>query len=80
MPKIHYMDNEASTAFRANLKTKYQLVPPHTHRQNAADVAIKTFKQHFIAILAGTHKQFPLHLWCRLLPQAEMTLNMLREC
>ena len=80
LPTIHYMDNEASINFKANLKTKYQLVPPHTHRRNAAKVAIKTFKQHFIAILAGTHKQFPLHLWCRLLPQAEMTLNMLRPC
>ena len=78
MPTIHYMDNEASAAFRANLKTAFQLVPPHTHRRNAAEEAIKAFKQHFIAILSGTHKMFPLHLWCRLLQQTELTLNTLR--
>ena len=80
LPTIHYMDNEASAAFRANFKSPFQLVPPHTHRRNAAEVAIKTFKQNFIGIFSGTRKLFHLHLWCRLLPQTEMTLNMLQPC
>ena len=37
-----------------------------------------TFKAHFIAILAGLPASFPIRLWCELLPQAELTLNMLR--
>jgi hypothetical protein len=57
---------------------EYQLVPPHDHQQNLAKKAIQTFKDHFIAILCGTDKAFPLNLWDRLLPQAEHTLNMLR--
>ena len=57
----------------------FQLVPPHDHRRNIAKKAIQTFKAHFISILCGTDKDFPLHLWCRLLPQAEHTLNMLRS-
>ena len=39
-------------------------------------VAIKTFKAHFIAGLAGgLPASIPLHLW---LPQAELTVNLLR--
>ena len=56
----------------------FQLVPPHLHRQNAAERAIQTFKNHFIAGIVSTHKDFPLHLWCRILPQAIVTLNLLR--
>jgi hypothetical protein len=56
---------------------EYQLVPPHCHRRNAAERAICTFKEHFVAGLASVDPEFPLHLWDRLLPQAEMTLNLL---
>ena len=44
-----------------------------------AKKAISTFKDHFISILCGADKEFPLHLWDRLLRQAEHTLNMLRS-
>ena len=57
----------------------YQLVPPHDHRCNMAEKAIQTFKARFISILCGADKDFPLHLWDCLLPQAEHTLNMLRQ-
>jgi hypothetical protein len=57
---------------------KYQLVPPHDHRRYIAETAINVFKAHFISILCGCEKSFPLYLWDRLLPQAEHTLNMLR--
>jgi hypothetical protein len=57
----------------------YQLVPPHFHRRNAAERAICTFKEHFVAGLASVDPDFPLHLWDRLLPQAEMTLNLLQS-
>ena len=42
-----------------------------------AERAICTFKNHFIRCLCSVDKNFPLHLWCRLLDQAELTLNML---
>jgi hypothetical protein len=32
----------------------------------------------FIATLAGTHPSFPINFWHELIPQAEITLNMLR--
>ena len=49
------------------------------HRRNAAERAISVFKDHFIAGLASVNKDFPLHLWCRMLPHAELTLNLLRQ-
>jgi hypothetical protein len=80
-PKLQTLDNEASAAlkhfFTAN-DVEYQLVPPHCHRRNAAERAIRTFKEHFVAGLASVDPTFPLHLWDRLLPQAEITLNLLR--
>jgi hypothetical protein len=48
------------------------------HQRNAAERAVRTFKNHFIAGLCSVDPQFPLHLWDRLLPQAKLTLNLLR--
>jgi hypothetical protein len=56
----------------------YQLVPPHCHRTNAAERAIRAFKEHFKYSFATVDPDFPIHLWDRLLPQAEITLNLLR--
>jgi len=81
-PKMHILDNECSKEFKAQIRKNnmtFQLVPPHDHRRNIAKKAIQTFKAHFISILCGTDKDFPMHLWCRLLPQAEHTLNMLQS-
>jgi hypothetical protein len=79
-PKLQTLDNEASSAlknfFTAN-DVEYQLVPPHCHRRNAAERAIQTFKEHFVAGLSSVDPTFPLHLWDRLLPQTEITLNLL---
>jgi hypothetical protein len=79
--KLQTLDNEASAAlkhfFTAN-GVEYQLVPPHCHRRNAAERAIQTFKEQFVAGLSSVDPTFPLHLWDRLLPQAEITLNLLR--
>jgi hypothetical protein len=55
---------------------EYQLIPTHCH--NAAERDIHTFKEHFVAGLASVDPHFPLHLWDRLLPQAALTLNILR--
>jgi hypothetical protein len=80
-PKLQTLDNEASTALK-NFFTEHdipcQLVPPHCHRRNASERAIRTFKEHFVAGLSLVDPSFPLHLWDRLLPQAEITLNILR--
>ena len=80
-PKKHILDNEISNEFRAVIelnKMEHELVPPHDHRRNIAEKGIQTFKDHLIAIVCGTDKDFPLYLWADILPQAEHTLNLLR--
>jgi hypothetical protein len=80
-PKLQTLDNETSATlknfFTAN-DVDDQLVPPHFHRRNAAERVIKTFKEHFVTGLSSVVPTFPLHLWDILLPQAEITLNLLR--
>jgi hypothetical protein len=56
---------------------KFQLVPLDTHHQNWAECTIPTFKDHFLEILANANSAFPPYLWDLLLPQAELTLNLL---
>ncbi len=78
---MHILDNECSAEFKERIKLNnmiYQLVPPHDHRQNIAEEAIQVFKAHFISILCGEDKSFPLHLWDRLFGQAKHMLNMIR--
>ena len=80
-PQLKKLDNEASSHLKDFLEAEqvdFQLVPPHVHRRNAAERAIRTFKNHFIAGLCSVDPDFPLHLWDRLLPQALLTLNLLR--
>jgi hypothetical protein len=80
-PKLQTLDNEASAALKNFFTVNYiayQLVPPHCHRCNAAERAIMTFKEHFVTGISSVDPSFPMHLWHRLLPQAEITLNLLR--
>ena len=80
-PVFHKLDNECSEALIQAFNTKkvsFQLAPPYIHRRNAAECAIRTFKDHLLAGLASLDPNFPMHLWDRLLLQATITLNLLR--
>jgi hypothetical protein len=57
----------------------FQLAPPQVHRQNAAECAIRTFKNHVIAVLCSTNMDFPLNLRDKILPQCLITLDLLRR-
>ena len=81
-PKLHLLDNEFSEEFKEvinNNGMKYQLVPPHDHRRNISEKDIQVFKYHFVSVLCGTDKKFPLKLWCQILPYAEHQLNLLQK-
>ena len=56
-----------------------ELVPPGKQLRNAAEVAIRNFKAHSLSVLEGTTQYFLPSLWDRLLPQAELTINLLRH-
>jgi hypothetical protein len=81
-PHLQRLDNEASLALINYLTQQgitYQLAPPYIHRRNNAERAIQTFKNHFIAGLCSVDPTFSLKLWDKLLPQATITLNLLRK-
>jgi hypothetical protein len=81
-PKLQILDNEASNLLVDYITSQgidYQLAPPHVHRHNAAEHAISTYKDHFIAGLCSTDKDYPLELWDKLIPQSVITLNLLRR-
>lgn len=83
LPHLHIFDNELppsvlTTLQKDNDNMNIKLSPPHVHRSNKAEHAIQTFKAHFIAGLSSCHPQFPMSLWPHFLPQAQLTINLLR--
>ena len=56
-----------------------ELAPPGCHRRNLAKNGIKIFKNNFLLILYGVDESFPMQFRDKLLPQAELTLNLLRQ-
>jgi len=83
VPKKHVLDNEVSENMKNHIhdtcKINTELVPPGCHQRNAAEVAIRNFKAHFLSILADVADDFPPSLWDRLLPQTEITINLIRQ-
>ena len=76
------MDNEESTALKMTTTTmdiKYQLFPPSNHRENNAERSIHMSKNNFIAGLCSVDKDFHLKPWDKLLQQATISLNLLRQ-
>jgi hypothetical protein len=78
---LQILDIEASAAYKHAItftwQAKFQLVPLDMHHRNHAERAIRMFNAHFLSILAGVDPTFPPYLWDLLLPQAELTLNLL---
>ena len=80
---LQVLDNEASKYYKEAMvnkwKVKYQLVPPDIYRRNAAERAIRTPKgnlfQFWLEWMTTSLATFGL-----LVPQAEMTQNVLRPC
>jgi hypothetical protein len=83
VPKKHVLDNEVSENMKNHIrntcKFDMELVPPGCHQRNTAEVAIRNFKAHFLSILADVADDFPPSLWDRLLPQTEITINLIRQ-
>jgi len=75
IPKKHVLDNKVSENMKIHIhdmcKLDMELVPPGCHRRNAAEVAIRNFKAHFLSVLAGVSNNFPPNLWDWLLQQTK---------
>ena len=79
-PQIHHLYNKppkSLKAFMTEMDEKFQLTPPHIHRVNDAKWLIYTFKKHLTSGVCSIDPDLPFHLWCRLMQQADTTLNML---
>jgi hypothetical protein len=81
VPKKHVLDNEVSENMKNHIhdtcKLDIESVPPGCHTPNAAKVATRNFKAHFLSVSAGVADNFPPNLWDWLLPQTEITINMI---
>jgi hypothetical protein len=76
-PRLQTLDNEASTALK-NFSRPMKSIINWSRLTVIAAMPRKTFKEHFVAGLSSVDPSLPLHLWDRLLPQAEITLNLLQ--
>jgi len=56
-----------------------QKVPPNVHRGNRSEKEVGTVKNHLIAMINTAHPDYPLRGWEHIVPQAEITLNLLRQ-
>jgi hypothetical protein len=64
-PKLQTLDNEALAALKNFFTVNdiaYQFVPPYCHRHNAAERAIRTFKEHFVAGISSVDPPLPIAL------------------
>lgn len=80
-PQYQRLDNETSKELEEYMhiaQISFQYVPPNSHRRNPAERGIRTAKNHLIATLCTADPAFPLNLWDTILPQSELTLNLLR--
>ena len=78
--KFQCIDNECPKDLKKLMHQEgidFQLALPNEHQCNAVEHAVRTWKNHFIAILCGVDEHFPLKLWLYLVPQAELTLNLM---
>ena len=70
---IQILYDQISAEFKKTINNDwgatYQLVPPNVHRRNIAERAIRTFKAHFLAIMAGLDPDFPKYMQDNLLLQ-----------
>ena len=64
---LQILDNECSAAYKLQIEEKWgakiQLVPPDVHCRNISEQSIRTFKAHFLFILARVSDAFPNFLW-----------------
>ena len=82
VPKHQVLDNEISKSYKAEIRTTgmtYQLALLDNQRHNISEKEIHTWKYHLVGVMRGTEANFPTHLWCQAVPQAERQLIIIRQ-
>ena len=78
--RLHILDNKWSAGMKISIwsvGSQHQLVQPGLYFTLISDRSIQTFKHHLITVLSNCNRKLPLHLWCRLIQQVVLTLNIL---
>ena len=57
----------------------YQMVSSNVHQRNISERDIRTFKAHFLSVLAGVDPSFSKFMLDNLLAQTEITLNLILQ-
>jgi hypothetical protein len=78
-PKFHRLDNECHKSRHTSPSGDSNInAPPDDHRSNTTVLAIRTTKNRMAPGWYSTDDNSPMHLWDKIIPQAESTLNLLR--
>ena len=81
-PTTYVLDKDFSKIFTDALTRKrveYQMVTPHFHCSNLAKSAISIYEDHFKTWLDSCGPKYPIREWDRLIPQANITMNLLQN-
>ena len=82
MPQLHKMDNEMSKDVEDFISIQQigkQYTPPDMHRKNPADQSIQTYKSCIKSTFASLPPTFLITYWCRLIPQVDFSINIVRK-
>lgn len=82
IPTMEKADNAVTLDFIKKMKSRgihVQLTPASNHRTNNAERCIQTAKNHLVAGYHTADPDFPVKAMHNLVPQAEITLNILRK-
>ena len=78
---IQVLGNKARAEYRCTIiedrKCTLQIVPSDVHCRNIDEQTIHNFKTYLLSIPAGVSDSFHNFLWDQLLPQTELTFNLL---
>ena len=60
--------------------TQHRYTPPYSNRTNPSERALQTYKSCVKSTMTSLPPTFPIAYWCRLLPQIDFSVNIVRKC
>ena len=81
-PQLQKMDNETSKYFEdfyASQKTDQQYTPQDMYQTNPTEQSIQTYNSCIKSTVASLPPTFPIAYWCRLIPQVDFSINIVRK-
>ena len=82
-PQLHKMDKKTSRDvedFIGSQQIGQQYTPPYTHQTKPSERSIQSYKSCIESTVASLPPKFPITYWCRLIPQVDFSINIVRKC